>query len=96
MSDLSKIDAQIPFEPSNYEESQTNVRVATRDIKQLLNVPTQNKYVQQQELLEGEHLENWEKIYEEVKEHLETEVTLHQVANVTELGWESANENRPT
>ena len=29
------------------------------------------------------------------KKHLETEVMVHQVTNVIELGWEPATENKP-
>jgi len=96
LSDLFNLDNEIPFDPSILEVSQTNVREATGDIKELLNVPTQGDFVEQQALLKGENLEKWNKFYKEVNEILETEVTLHQVTHVTELGWEPANEIRST
>ena len=45
--------------------------------------------------MEGEQRANWVEFNKQVINHLETEVMLHQVSNVIELGWEPATESRP-
>ena len=41
LADLSKVQTNIPFDPSDYDETQVNVNVALKHIKELLNVPSQ-------------------------------------------------------
>ena len=46
----------------------------------------------QRDLLEDEQQDDWIKFNKEVKQHLETEVAIHQADSVTETGWEPAIE----
>ena len=52
----------------------------------MLKVPTQCEYEEQKNLLKDEQHAKWVDFNSQVKKHLETEVMLHQVKNVTELG----------
>ena len=90
---LEKI-LRLPYDPDEYMVFETNAKVATKKMKKLLKVPTQQEYVEQRNLLEGDHCDNWVDFNTQVKKHLETEVMLHQVTNVIELGWEPATENK--
>ena len=87
--------SQLLYNPEDYLISGTDVKVARKKISQILKVPTQEEYEEQKKLLEGEDCDNWEDFNSQVKKHLETEVMIHQVSNVIELGWEPATESRP-
>ena len=39
--------------------SETNAKAATKKMKKLLKVPTQQEYVEQRNLLEGEQHDDW-------------------------------------
>ena len=78
--------ANLPYNPTNYDRTQTDPKSAKRIIKELLNVPTKKDFKIQRDLLEDEQQDDWIKFNKEVKQHLETEVVIHQADSVTEIG----------
>ena len=96
LSDLSTYGTNLPFDPSKYNETQRDPKLARKYIKELLNVPTKKRFKTQRDLLTDEQQDNWIKFNKEVKEHLQTEVAIHQADSVTKLGWEPACDKRPT
>ena len=93
---LSRIKNAFPFDPNDYKATQIISQEAEIHFNQLLNVSTDNEFAQQRDLLQGKQQENWIKFSKEVREFVETEVAIHQALSVTKLGWEPANEKRPT
>ena len=86
---------RLPYDPNEYMVFETNAKAAAKKMKKLSKVPTQQEYAEQRKLLEGEQHSNWVKFNTQVKKHLETEVMLHQVSNVIQLGWKPAIESKP-
>ena len=93
---LSKVETKFNYNPSDYDETQTNPKLARKYIKELLNVPSKKEFEKQRDLLEGEDRENWIKFNKEVQEHVRTEVAIHQSTSVIELGWEPATKKQST
>ena len=88
--------SNLPFNPSNYDRTQTNPKFARRNIKELMNAPTKKEFVRQRDLLTNEQRDDWIKINKDMKQHLETEITIHQADSVTEIGWEPPSEKNNT
>ena len=95
LSDLTG-DTKLKYNPSDYNETQTNPTIAKKHIKQLLNFPSKKDFVKQREFLQGEDWDNWIKFNKKLVEHVQTEVDIHQATSVIELGWEPSNEKRTT
>ena len=47
-------------------------------------------------MLTDEQRDDWIKFNKKVKQHLQTEVAIHQADSVTEIGWEPASDKKPT
>ena len=86
---------KLPYNSDDYLVTEPIAKEARKKMKKLLKVPTQSEYEKQRNVLEGEQHANWVDSYSQFKKHLGTEVMLHQVTNVFELGWEPATESRP-
>lgn len=62
-----------------------------------MNVPKKKEFTDQMKKLKDPQLRTeWRNFYNEVCEHLETEVSVHQMSSVVQLGWEPKNLKKPT
>ena len=59
LADLSKVETNIPFDPSYYDVTHLFVNVASQFVKQLLCVPTQFEFEEQRDKLKDEDKEKW-------------------------------------
>ena len=95
LTDLSQAETNMPCQPEDYEDTAHDIGLARREISSYLNVPTEPKYIEQRDLLDGKQRENWIKFTKKAREMLDLEVLLHQYTSVTELGWDPASGNCP-
>jgi hypothetical protein len=96
LADLSIAECKLDFNPGNYDETQTDPKVAELHIKELLNFQTNKQVNEQKKLLKGKQQDNWLKFCKKQKEQVAQEVMIHQVAQVISIGWEPASNFRPT
>ena len=91
LRDFSRTENAFLFDFNDYEDTQIIPQETEIHIMQLLNIPTDAEFAHQRDLLQGKQQEKWIKFNNEIREFVETEVTIHENSSVTKLGWEPAN-----
>ena len=73
--------------------SETNTKEATKKLK-YIKILNHYEYEVLKKLLKGEQHANQMDYKLIVKKHLKTKIMIHQVTDVTDLGWKPATETR--